>query len=173
MICDKSINNKQQAKTKISASHFKVTWELDKRRIPNFILSLRGHTKTRWELTPSRAKENFASARPFFGFHDSSIISEFLLITAEIAMSSNLKEGENQSADSILSSKPNTSKSKPCSSSVSTSTMASSSSNSALRDQFSGQNLQRKCPPPPPPSLAIFHEVENIRPVNSGLVLKI
>ena len=70
------------------------------------------------------------SARPFFVFHDSSITSEFLLITAKTAMSSDLKEGENQSADSMLSFKPNTSESRPCFSSASTSTMASSSSNS-------------------------------------------
>ena len=57
------------------------------RHLPNFVLSLRGHTKTRQELT-------LASARPFFVFHDSSITSEFLLITAKTAMFSDFKEGE-------------------------------------------------------------------------------
>ena len=115
------------------------------KRIPNFVLSLRGHTKTRRELTPFCAKESFALARPFFVFHDSSIISEFLLIIAKTAMFSDLKEGENQCADSILLSKPNTNEPRPCSSSASTSTMVSSSSSSSRPIQWT-KSLE-KMPP--------------------------
>ena len=106
-------------------------------------MSLRGHTKTRQELT-------LASARPFFVFHDSSITSEFLLITAKTAMSLDLKEGENQSADSILSFKPNRSESRLCSSSASSSTMASSSSKSDSSRPIQWTKSLEKMPPPPP-----------------------
>ena len=70
-----------------------------------------------------------------------SIISEFVLITARTAMSSELMEGENQSADSILSSKPNTNESRPCSSSCSNSASASTMA-SSLSDSDSSRPIQ-------------------------------
>ena len=92
----------------------------------------------------------------FFVLYDSSIISEFFLITARTSMSSDLKEGENQTADSKLSSKRSTSESRPCSSSCSSSasasTMASSSSDSdSSRPIQRAKSLEKMPPPPPPP----------------------